>query len=73
MVAGGNREAEGDDVTDTSAQNPPSLPLTGHVPPSQLERLSHAQKAPMVAKRAQRPADCGLFDLNARAQWKLDL
>lgn len=56
---------------DSSAQEGQlALPATP-TPPSQLERMTHAQTGCMTAQRAQRPADHGLFDLNARKQGQL--
>ena len=46
-------------------------PLPFYTPPTQLERLQAAQDGPKAPSRQQRPADHGLFDLNARNQTQL--
>jgi hypothetical protein len=45
--------------------------VSGVAPITPAHRLAMLANAPMLPKRAQRPADHGLFDLNARNQ--LDL
>jgi hypothetical protein len=45
--------------------------VSGVAPITPAQRLSLLANAPMLPKRVQRPADHGLFDLNARDQ--LDL
>jgi hypothetical protein len=45
--------------------------VSGVAPITPAARLAMLANAPMQPKRAQRPADHGLFDLNARNQ--LDL
>jgi hypothetical protein len=45
--------------------------VSGVAPITPAQRLAFLANAPMLPKRAQRPADHGLFDLNARNQ--LDL
>jgi hypothetical protein len=45
--------------------------VSGVAPITPAQRLAMLANAPMLPKRAQRPADHGLFDVNARNQ--LDL
>jgi hypothetical protein len=45
--------------------------VSGVAPITSAQRMAMLANAPMLPKRAQRPADHGLFDLNARNQ--LDL
>jgi hypothetical protein len=42
--------------------------VSGVAPITPAHRLAMLANAPMLPKRAQRPADHGLFDLNARNQ-----
>ena len=42
--------------------------VPGVKPITQRDRLDMLAAAPMLAKKAQRPADSGLFDMNARSQ-----
>lgn len=42
--------------------------VTGVVPITPAERLAMLANAPLQPRRAQRPADIGLFDTNARNQ-----
>jgi hypothetical protein len=45
--------------------------VSGVAPITPAQRLALLANAPMLPKRAQRPADHGLFDLNARNQLNL--
>jgi hypothetical protein len=45
--------------------------VSGVAPITPAHRLAMLVNAPMLPKRAQRPADHGLFDLNARNQMDL--
>lgn len=42
--------------------------VSGVAPITPAERLAMLASAPMLPKRPQRPADHGLFDMNARNQ-----
>jgi hypothetical protein len=42
--------------------------VTGVAPITPAERLAMLANAPLQPRRAQRPADIGLFDTNARNQ-----
>jgi hypothetical protein len=45
--------------------------VSGVAPITSAQRMAMLANAPMLPKRAQRPADHGLFDLNARNQMDL--
>ncbi len=57
-------------AVEPTAIGPQSL-IPGVTPITLGERLAQRAAAPLEPKRAQRPCDLGLFDLNARNQ--LDL
>ncbi|MBL0923459.1 MAG: hypothetical protein IBJ12_03200 [Sphingomonadaceae bacterium] len=45
--------------------------VAGVAPITPAQRLAVLANAPMLPKKAQRPADHGLFDMNARNQLNL--
>lgn len=49
-------------------QLPPPLPLAFYQAPTPKEKIEALAAKPMAPKKAQAPADFGLFDLNARKQ-----